>query len=140
MIGARRAVGSCGIVGGSGGLGMRTILLVDDSPLVLHAVTRRLRAAGLEVRAAATIAAARAVDVTAIACAVVDIDLPDGSGVTFAAELLAARPGLPVAFFTATSSTSEVKKAVALGPVLHKPDVDALVAWATRAAQPPPTK
>jgi len=119
---------------------MPTILLVDDSPLVLHAVARRLEAEGFEVRAEATLGAGRAVDPSSLACAAIDIDLPDGSGLELGVELLAARPALPVAFFTAGASTNEVARARALGPVFHKPDVDALVAWARIAAQPPPTK
>jgi DNA-binding response OmpR family regulator len=119
---------------------MPTILLVDDSPLVLHALARRLEGEGFEVRTAATVAAGRAVDASSLACAAVDIDLPDGSGVALAVALRAARPGLPIAFFTAAGPTGEVAHARTYGPVFHKPDVDALVAWAKGCCQPPPTK
>jgi CheY-like chemotaxis protein len=127
----------------AGGSGMPTVLLVDDSPLARHTVARRLQAEGFDVRAEGTVAAARAVDAATVACAVIDIDLPDGSGVDLAAEILASHAALPVAFFTA--STDELDLAATHGPVFRKPDVEALVAWARSASagrppQPPPTK
>lgn len=116
---------------------MPTLLIVDDSALVRHAVASRLRVEGFDVRAEATLAGARTVDLTTIACAAVDIDLPDGSGLDLAAELLAKHPSLPVAFFTASTAPPEGHS-----PVFHKPDVEGLVAWVLSAgsSQPPPTK
>jgi DNA-binding response OmpR family regulator len=131
------------MLGCAGGSGMPTVLLVDDSPLARHTVARRVQAEGFDVVAEGTVAGARAVDVTTVSCAVIDIDLPDGSGVELAVELLASHPSLPIAFFTA--SIDAVDEAAAHGPVFHKPDVEALVAWVRSAsagprAQPPPTK
>jgi len=119
---------------------MPTVLLVDDSPLARHTVARRLRAEGFDVRAEDTVAAARTVDLSTIACAAIDVDLPDGSGLDLAAEIAARHPSLPVAFFTA--STDDLDLAAANGPVFRKPDTDALVAWVrgTASGQPPPTK
>jgi CheY-like chemotaxis protein len=123
----------------AGGSGMPTVLLVDDSPLARHTIARRLQAEGLDVRAEATVGAARTVDLGALACAAIDIDLPDGSGVDLAAEIHATHPSLPVAFFTASAEDLDLAKAH--GPVFRKPDVEALLAWIRSVSgQPPPTK
>jgi DNA-binding response OmpR family regulator len=119
---------------------MPTVLLVDDSAVALHALARRLKAEGFDVRAESTIAGASTVDAADLTCAAIDIDLPDGSGVDLAGDLLAARPALPIAFFTAGVSAAAVTLARRRGPVFYKPDLDALVAWLKSSAQPPPTK
>lgn len=119
---------------------MPTVLLVDDSPVVRRVLTRRLVAEGFQVLAEATATAARAVDVAGLACAIIDIELPDGSGSDLAGDLLQRRPGLPVAFYTAGASAAVMARAQAHGPVFDKPDVEALIAWTAGLAQPPPTK
>jgi CheY-like chemotaxis protein len=117
---------------------MPTVLLVDDSPVVRRVLARRLSTEGFDVREEASATAARALETGDLACAVIDIELPDGSGVDLAAELLARCATLPVAFFTASADTSAIDSGRLYGPVFVKPDVEALVAWAKR--QPPPTK
>jgi DNA-binding response OmpR family regulator len=119
---------------------MPTVLLVDDSPLVRRVLTKRLVAEGFDVRAEPTAAAARAVDLTTLSCAIVDIELPDGSGSDLAGELLQRRASLPVAFFTAGASAAVMERARGHGPVFAKPDVEALILWVRTAGQPPPTK
>jgi len=119
---------------------MPPVLVVDDSPVVRRTIERRLQAEGLSVVSDGTAATARARDVSQVACIVVDIELPDGSGCDLAEELLARRPGVPVAFFTAGAAEDVLARARQLGPVFWKPDLDALVAWTKAAAQPPPTK
>jgi CheY-like chemotaxis protein len=119
---------------------MRTVLLVDDSPVVRRAVTRRLEAEGFRVHEESSIAAARGVEVGGLACAIIDLELPDGAGSDLAATLLGQREALPIAFFTAGAPPSLLERARAQGPVFPKPDVEAIIAWAKRAGQPPPTK
>jgi CheY-like chemotaxis protein len=119
---------------------MPTVLLVDDSPVVRRVLTQRLVAEGFDVRAEPSAAAARAVDRATLSCAVIDIELPDGSGADLAGELLQRRPSLPVAFFTAGASDAVMDQARAHGPVFSKPDFEPLVAWIRQASQPPPTK
>ena len=111
---------------------MAIVLVVDDSPVALRALGRRLVQAGFQVREEATASAARATDLEALACAVFDLELAEA--------LRVKRPSLPVAFFTSGASAPVVERARLLGPILAKPDVDAVVAWASRVAQPPPTK
>jgi CheY-like chemotaxis protein len=117
-----------------------TILLVDDSPVVRRVLAQRLVADGFEVRAEPSAAAARAVDPATLIFAVIDIDLPDGSGAEVAASLRQQRPELPVAFFTSGASAEALDGARAHGPIFPKPDIEALMAWMAAALQPPPTK
>ena len=75
-----------------------------------------------------------------LACAVIDLELPDGDGPDLAAALLRVRGSLPLAFFTASTAAQLRERARAHGPVFDKPNLDAVVSWAKKAAQPPPTK
>ncbi|HEY1695483.1 MAG TPA: response regulator [Polyangiaceae bacterium] len=118
---------------------MPTVLLVDDSPVVRHALSRRLADEGFDVRAESTAAGAAAADLAGIACAIVDVELPDGSGVDLAASLRARAPLLPIALYTATASSDLAAGPDAAWPVFRKPALDPVVAWAkARAAQAPP--
>lgn len=105
------------------------VLVADDSALVRVALVRRFKSAGLEVIEAVSVTAAKAVDPSTIDVAVLDFDLGDGYGDEIAAHLVASRPGLPICFFT--SSTSEAQeKAGPYGHVFTKPgEADAVVAW-----------
>ena len=117
---------------------MPTVLLVDDSPAARRAIAKRLQAAGFDVTEMGSVAEARAADLGAFACAVVDVELADGDGPALAVELHARRADLPVAFFTASSSPDVHTRAKGQGPVFTKPNLDPLLEWAK--GQPPPTK
>jgi CheY-like chemotaxis protein len=123
---------------------MPTVLLVDDSPVARRALSARLVSQGFEVREAASIQAARAVELQALTCAVLDLQLGDGDGTDLAAAFHAKRPGLPLAFFTAGAIPSLVETARGRGPVFIKPDLGPVLAWVSRfvrpSSQPPPTK
>jgi len=119
---------------------MPTVLLVDDSPVVRRVLSQRLVADGFDVIAKPSADAARAVDLATLACAIIDIELPDASGSDLAGELLQSRGSLPVAFFTSGASAEVMALARTHGPVFAKPDVEPLLAWIRAAAQPPPTK
>jgi CheY-like chemotaxis protein len=120
---------------------MTLVLVVDDSPVALRALSRRLAAEGFTVQEEATAAGARACDPSGLACAVLDLELADGDGPTVALGLRARSPSLPIAFFTAGAERSLIERAGSLGAVFAKPDVEAVVAWAKQVgAQPPPTK
>jgi DNA-binding NtrC family response regulator len=125
---------------------MPSILLVDDSPVALRALNQRLAAEGFEVREASSAAAARNLDGATLGrllVAILDLQLGDGDGTDLAANLLARRPSLPIAFFTTGATPSLVESARGRGPVFLKPDMTPLVQWVKRAlrpSQPPPTK
>jgi DNA-binding response OmpR family regulator len=122
---------------------MPIVLVVDDSPVVRRVLARRLSGAGFDVREHDSAAPARDADTTSLACAVLDLDLPDGDGADLAVGLRARHASLPVAFFTAASGGPVVERARSLGPVFLKPDVYALLQWVMRSTSPdypPPTK
>jgi two-component system response regulator PilR (NtrC family) len=112
-----------------GSASMPSILLVDDSAVVRHAVARRLEAEGCEVREAGTLAEAKAVAAGPIDLAVIDVELPDGDGATLAADLRASRPTLPIAFYTAGTAPELVQASRLHGPVFAKPELEPLIAW-----------
>ena len=114
---------------------MQRVLIVDDSAVARRALATRLGASGWETVAEATTARALALSLDDVACAVLDLDLGDGDGVTLAKALRAKHPALRIAFFSGTVETELVERAHALGPVFSKPDdVEGLVAWVTEAA------
>jgi DNA-binding response OmpR family regulator len=119
---------------------MPTVLLVDDSPVVRHVLAQRLRASGFDVRTESSADGARAVNPATLTCAVIDIELADGSGSDLAGELLKRRATLPIAFFTSVASPAVLERTRVHGPVFTKPAVEPLIAWIESLGQPPPTK
>jgi CheY-like chemotaxis protein len=119
---------------------MRAVLLVDDSPVARRVLARRLLSEGFDVQEASSAADAIRADIGVLSCAILDLDLADGKGTDLAEALLDRRASLPLAFFTASASPSLLEAARTHGPVFEKPHLDAIIAWAKRAAQPPPTK
>lgn len=112
---------------------LNRVLIADDSAVARAAVARRLRASGREVLEHDSVASVSEVDPCSIACALLDFDLGDGSGIDVAARLRAARHELPIAFFTSTSDSSALDRAGAFGPVFLKPnELDVALAWVER--------
>ncbi|MGA7124486.1 MAG: response regulator [Polyangiaceae bacterium] len=118
----------------------RTVLLVDDSAVARRAVTKRLESEGFRVEEESSLAAAKTADVRGLTCAILDVELADGTGIDLAAVMRGKLGSLPIAFFTAGAAPALLERAHSLGPVFRKPHLDELVAWAKRAGQPPPTK
>jgi two-component system response regulator RegA len=115
---------------------MARVLVADDSAVVRLSLSRRLRAEGLDVVERDSAAAAGGVDPDGLACALLDLDLGDGSGADVAARLRRARASLPIAFFSSETSGDALARAAAFGPVFAKPaDIDAAVDWARTSAR-----
>ena len=116
---------------------MTRILFVEDDPLVRHGLGRVLTAAGHEVRACPTqhdaLAAWQAFDPE---LALLDIGLPDGSGVDCARRLRAAGYAGALVFLTAQGERQQVDEALAVGPhaYLVKPLTGAQLLPALEAA------
>ena len=111
----------------SGGLPLvPTTLVIDDEPMVAEILVDALRDAGCNTATAGSIAEAMAemtrLDVRAL---VVDLHLPDGSGLDFARRALALRPSLAghIALVTGDSDRAQLDRLVAEHgfPVLAKP-------------------
>jgi DNA-binding response OmpR family regulator len=115
----------------------RRVLVADDSPLVRDIVAKRVAAAGLEAWPCESVVTARAAPAEDIACALLDLDLGDGKGTDVAVFLRAARPDLPIAFFSG-SAPELAAGALSFGPVFVKPDeLDEAIAWIAAHAESP---
>lgn len=109
---------------------MGRVFVADDSPLVRAAVVRRIRDAGREVVEADSVKAAASVDPSALACALLDLDLGDGWGTDVAEHLRSKGAALPIAFFTSEPGGDRIERAKTFGPVFTKPDdIDDAIAW-----------
>ncbi len=89
-------------------MGEGTVLVVDDEPMIIEMCQQALRQWGYSVISAATISdAADLFDehFDAIQLALIDINLPDGSGVVLAQDLIELKPDLPIIFATGFSDT-----------------------------------
>lgn len=116
---------------------MARVLIADDSAVARLALTRRVRAEGLEVVEHESAAAAAAVDPADLDGALLDLELGDGLGTDVAERLRARAASLPVAFFTSTREGEAVARAATMGPVFAKPDeLDLAVAWAKALRSP----
>lgn len=115
------------------------VLLVEDDPLVCRRLKSLLTQLGYREDALAfadSLAQARAwLADQPVALALVDLGLPDGSGVDLIAELHAADPGLPVLVVSAWSTQDAILaslRAGAVGYVLKERD-DMEIALALRS-------
>jgi DNA-binding NarL/FixJ family response regulator len=113
------------------------------APAQLRAIERLLRGAH-DVRVASTLAAARELLARPepFTGAVLDVGLPDGSGLDFLAELRAARPGVRVLVLTVHHEPENVNRAQRLGAEYAvKPDfTEGLLAFAGRLAGAAPSE
>lgn len=82
--------------------GGRSVLLVDDEPLLIKSLGRSLQARGFTVMTAvgADEALRVARNVTALDLLVTDVFLPGTDGIALATLLIEARPDLPVLFIS----------------------------------------
>lgn len=94
-------------------------LIVEDDPLVRRAIVRGLSVLGFICESAASMDEARRMsgpwDV-----AVVDIDLPDGSGVDLLERSVARELRTPPVFFSATEDPEVILRASRLGHFISK--------------------
>lgn len=85
-----------------------------------RAVKRTLERRGHRVTSVATLAAARELLDQRFDAAILDIELPDGSGVTMAAELLGAETAPVVVFFSGVTDGETKARAADYGGVVAK--------------------
>lgn len=102
----------------------RQILLVEDDPAMLALMRSHLVEEGFGVHVAETVSAARVVLADAKpSVALLDIDLPDGTGLDLLQELRASGDLLPIMLVTTRTAATEVARAMDLGAddYLRKP-------------------
>ena len=100
------------------------VILVEDDPSVLRALSRLIETAGLEVRAFDRPGALRPTDIPDDkACLIFDVHLPEMSGVALYERLSAAECRLPLILITAHSdaATRALTESVNAIAVLTKP-------------------
>jgi two-component system, OmpR family, response regulator len=98
-----------------GALPALPVLVVEDEPPLRELVTRTLGFAGFRVLPAGSLAEAREAGGQPVAVAVLDVNLPDGSGFDLAQELRTAHPGIGVLFLTARDSLEDRLTGFAFG-------------------------
>jgi CheY-like chemotaxis protein len=94
-------------------------LIVDDDPVVARSIARRLLREGYSVSLAQTCRGARASG-PGFQVAILDLDLPDGSGVDLADELLRLGAVRGVVFYTGSLDAGLRDRALGFGAVVDK--------------------
>ncbi|TVS16905.1 MAG: DNA-binding response regulator [Gammaproteobacteria bacterium] len=122
--------------------GRGSMLLVDDDPVFRDVLGAALRRRGFEVRVAADLVSARAVlDGFCPGRAIVDLKLPDGSGLELVAMLAGLEPSPRVLVLTGYASIATAVEAVKLGAAnyLPKPATPEEILAALEQGEPNPT-
>src|SRR5918998_2104827 len=117
---------------------MLRVLLVDDEPSLRLTMSEFLRREGYDVRAAADYEAAAAVGNEEVDVAVVDVNLPGGSGVDLLRQFGGREPYVPVIIITGEPTLSLLPEIVRAGAYdfIAKPVVkDVLLRAVARAAE-----
>ncbi|HXK16278.1 MAG TPA: response regulator [Polyangiaceae bacterium] len=113
-------------------------LIVEDDPVVARSIARRLLHLGYTVSLAQTCRAGRAAGL-GFQVAVLDLDLPDGSGADLADELLRVGAVRNIVFYTGSLNVAERERAERFGAVIDKGRdlADLIAALEPFAAAPP---
>ena len=97
------------------------VLVVEDSEIVAAAVSRVLERAGFEVTVAQSCAEAhQCAWLGPFLVSLVDLELPDGSGVDLAQWMCRERYSCTTVFHSGNDGGTEVERARRLGPVVLK--------------------
>ena len=110
---------------------IRTVLIVDDDPSVLRSLERLVRAGGFEVRAFESPKALLSSEIPQTrTCMIIDVNLPEMSGVELCDVLAATGHALPAIFITGLSDdpkTNRLLRRARAIAILHKPFAAALL-------------
>jgi two-component system response regulator AtoC len=95
---------------------MPTLLIVEDEPVLLRNLAKAFESRGWTARQAVSLAEARrAAAETAPDVVLLDLRLPDGSGLELLGELAATTPDLPVIMMTGHGSVADAVEAMKRG-------------------------
>ncbi|MFZ5891137.1 MAG: response regulator [Myxococcota bacterium] len=95
------------------------VLVLEDDPMVRRGLSRALRGAGHDVTAVERCSGVRELR-HGFDVAILDLELPDGSGVEIASELLALGATQGVVFFSGAGDPVLLQRAEQLGAVVAK--------------------
>lgn len=110
-----------------------SVLVVEDEPSVLKALRRKLSQAGHLVTTATSCHAARGA-AGPFEFAILDLELPDGSGVELAEDLLGSGRVGSVVFYSGAADPRLIGRALRLGAIVNKSQsLDDLLAVAYQA-------
>lgn len=116
----------------------RKLLVVDDDPVFRGVLARALSKRGFDVQVAAGLGEAqRRLADDPPDYAVVDLKMPDGSGLVFVEDLKQRNPGARIVVLTGFASVATAVEAIKLGAVHYLPkpaDADEVVAAFAREA------
>ncbi len=113
-------------------------LIVEDDPVVARSIARRLLRDGYTVSLAGTCRAARAAG-GGFHVAILDLDLPDGSGTDLADELLRLGAVRSLVFYTGSLDGAQRARAQVFGHVIDKAeDVEELISLLDPLPTAPP--
>jgi FixJ family two-component response regulator len=115
----------------------RDVVVVDDDPGMLSAISRLLKAHGFEVQAYQSASAFRThAKMSNVACLILDIDLGGESGIELRNQLSNSVASLPVIFITASDRDETRKTALDAGCLafFRKPFSGGLLVDAVREA------
>jgi FixJ family two-component response regulator len=102
----------------------RTVALVDDEPSIRRALSRLVGSAGFEPQVFASGADfLSAMPIAGLRCVVLDIHMPESSGLDVQARLARQWPEVPVIFITGHEDAEAQRRALAARPLafLNKP-------------------
>jgi DNA-binding response OmpR family regulator len=94
-------------------------LIVEDDPVVARSIARRLLREGYTISLASSCRAGRAAG-AGFQVAILDLDLPDGSGADLADELLRLGAVRNIVFYTGSLNVAERERARLFGSVVDK--------------------
>src|SRR5689334_20752771 len=95
------------------------VLIIEDDPIIGRALCRALERAQQEYECVGSCADASQLS-GPYSAAIIDIHLPDGSGLDLYEDLYAYHVLGPVVFFSATPDAHEQDRARSLGVLIHK--------------------
>lgn len=115
------------------------VLIVEDDRLSRESLSRLLTYLGFAVDAAATVAGALALLASRPHCLILDVQLPDGSGLEVARSARAAQLDCRIAFLT--GSTAEEQLPFKPDAFFEKPvHPDQVLSWVQRACAAAPVE
>jgi PAS domain S-box-containing protein len=102
---------------------IRTVLLCEDEPLIRMVVAEMLKDFGIKTIEAATVRDALAAMNSSVDMLILDVSLPDGSGIELAEKLRQGHPDVPAIFATGHQMKPPLENSIVLGKPFNEDDL-----------------